>query len=370
MSPELFNYKPYSYKSDIWSLGCVLYEICNLKHAFNAQTINALAIKIMKGNFASVSSVYSKEIRDLIHSMLSIDLKNRPNIKIISNNPIVQKAVSRYLIKIVKESNDGDFNDSFVDGLKIQVIKFGISSIIQSDSDCDDKVRNFLLGNRKESLKMEELKYLKLTKEQELRNELFKKQKLENEIKNLKEIQSKIDSVQNESELESKYPKLNNSSTIKNPRIQLDSASFQQSENIQSECNDFISNDPDEYDDFDFVEDLDDNNELPKEVIHSKIDQVQKQLLKNTVVIEEIQNQIEKMGEKIDKKPSEPTPDNFDDSFEDSREIEEFIPNYPSKTKEPEVLDFDSCKIVPLFQERIAFAQSLAYKQSKRRSRR
>lgn len=36
MSPELFKYKPYSYKSDIWSLGCVFYEICNLRHAFDA----------------------------------------------------------------------------------------------------------------------------------------------------------------------------------------------------------------------------------------------------------------------------------------------------------------------------------------------
>lgn len=36
MSPELFKNKPYSYKSDVWALGCVLYEICNLRHAFDA----------------------------------------------------------------------------------------------------------------------------------------------------------------------------------------------------------------------------------------------------------------------------------------------------------------------------------------------
>lgn len=36
MSPELIKYKPYSYKSDIWALGCVLYEICNLTFAFEA----------------------------------------------------------------------------------------------------------------------------------------------------------------------------------------------------------------------------------------------------------------------------------------------------------------------------------------------
>ena len=36
MSPELFKNSPYSYKSDIWALGCVLYEMCNLRHAFDA----------------------------------------------------------------------------------------------------------------------------------------------------------------------------------------------------------------------------------------------------------------------------------------------------------------------------------------------
>lgn len=51
MSPELFKYKPYSYKSDIWALGCVLYEMCTLKHAFDAESLNGLALKIMKGNY-------------------------------------------------------------------------------------------------------------------------------------------------------------------------------------------------------------------------------------------------------------------------------------------------------------------------------
>jgi serine/threonine protein kinase len=367
MSPELFNYKPYSYKSDIWSLGCVLYEICNLKHAFNAQTINALAIKIMKGNFAAISSLYSKDIRDLIHSMLTIDQKARPTIKVISQNPIVKKAVAKYLIKLIRESQEEELDELSIDGIKIQIIKFGIGPLIQSDPECDDKIKGVLLGNYKETLKVEELKYLKLTKEQELRNELSKKQKLEHEIKNLKEIQSKISSSRNNSEYTSKSLKYNYSATDKNQRSEIYSASFQPSENMQSEYNDLIPNDLEEYDDFDFVEDIDENNEFPQEIIHSKIDQVQKKLIKNTVVIEEIQQEIEKMGEKLESTQKEKSPDNFDDSFDDSREFEDFVPISSMKTKESETLDFDSFKILPLFQERIAFAQSYAYKKIERR---
>lgn len=51
MSPEVFKYKPYDHKSDVWSLGCILYELCSLEHPFKAQTINGLATKIIKGYY-------------------------------------------------------------------------------------------------------------------------------------------------------------------------------------------------------------------------------------------------------------------------------------------------------------------------------
>ena len=66
MSPELFKYEPYSFKSDVWSLGCVLYEICTFKHAFDASSFNALAVKIMNGKYNKISNKYSSDLRKLI----------------------------------------------------------------------------------------------------------------------------------------------------------------------------------------------------------------------------------------------------------------------------------------------------------------
>jgi NIMA (never in mitosis gene a)-related kinase len=42
-SPEVWQDKPYDHKSDIWSLGCVLYEMLTLLPPFRASSMQALA---------------------------------------------------------------------------------------------------------------------------------------------------------------------------------------------------------------------------------------------------------------------------------------------------------------------------------------
>ena len=48
LSPEICQNKPYSYKSDVWSLGCILYELCTLRHAFNSSNLLGLVYKIVE----------------------------------------------------------------------------------------------------------------------------------------------------------------------------------------------------------------------------------------------------------------------------------------------------------------------------------
>ena len=45
---QVCNSAPYSYKSDVWALGCVLFEMCELTHAFNASNLLGLVWKIVQ----------------------------------------------------------------------------------------------------------------------------------------------------------------------------------------------------------------------------------------------------------------------------------------------------------------------------------
>ena len=75
MSPELCENQPYGMQSDVWALGCILYEMCVLKHAFDATNICGLIFKILNGSYPPISDQYSEELRALVSKMLSREPK-------------------------------------------------------------------------------------------------------------------------------------------------------------------------------------------------------------------------------------------------------------------------------------------------------
>lgn len=89
MSPQQISDQAYDEKSDIWSLGCILYECCMLMPPFQAKTLVGLASKIESGQYLPVSKSYSSDLRDLISKMLSVDATKRPTISEIIEIPQV-----------------------------------------------------------------------------------------------------------------------------------------------------------------------------------------------------------------------------------------------------------------------------------------
>jgi len=102
LSPEIINGKAYSFKSDIWSLGVVLYEMCALKPPFDAQSLTFLAMKIVKGQYSPVPTSFSRELKGLVSTLLQVDPLKRPNVNEILKFPIIQNRIQNFLSKSVK----------------------------------------------------------------------------------------------------------------------------------------------------------------------------------------------------------------------------------------------------------------------------
>ncbi|NWZ62240.1 NEK5 kinase, partial [Acrocephalus arundinaceus] len=100
LSPEICENRPYNNKTDIWSLGCVLYELCALKHpvsTFQGNSLHELVLKICRGRFQPVSPNYSYDLRILISQLFKTSPRDRPSINSILRKPFLQKLVLRYL---------------------------------------------------------------------------------------------------------------------------------------------------------------------------------------------------------------------------------------------------------------------------------
>ena len=130
MAPECFKQnKKYSYKSDIWSLGCCIYEMCNLKHAFEGQFFPAVSIKISEGKRLPVNKIYSKELRNVIDSMLDLNPRNRPTIASLIEKTFLKKFVGEYINDFISNYRRYDGNEEQINILKEQAEKFQVFDV-------------------------------------------------------------------------------------------------------------------------------------------------------------------------------------------------------------------------------------------------
>ena len=75
MAPEACQSEPYTSKSDVWALGCILYELCVLKQPFQADNLLGLVFKIVSDQHGKIPDTFSSDIQDLV----DICLKKKPD---------------------------------------------------------------------------------------------------------------------------------------------------------------------------------------------------------------------------------------------------------------------------------------------------
>jgi len=94
-SPEVWRDQPYDIKSDIWSLGCVLYEMITLKPPFRAPDMQSLYKKVLKGVYPRIPTSYSQDLATIVKHLLQVSSHLRPTCTQILKLPMIQKKIER-----------------------------------------------------------------------------------------------------------------------------------------------------------------------------------------------------------------------------------------------------------------------------------
>lgn len=108
MSPEQVNKESYNEKSDIWSLGCLVYELCALSPPFTAMNQRNLEAKIRIGKFRPIPEHYSLDLSEVVNSMLKVNEERRPSIDKLLCNPLFQR-----FQRDLDPQNDGKKKEEF-----------------------------------------------------------------------------------------------------------------------------------------------------------------------------------------------------------------------------------------------------------------
>ena len=161
MSPEQIDETKYNEKSDIWSLGCFLYELATFKPPFQAKNQIMLAMRIKSGKVEKINKRYSEELWRVICLMLNVNYEKRPSSDELLNIPNV---VIRIREKRIRDTLN-----------KIKILEEKLN------------LKEKELKNREDELNKREKKIIELENKNNLReNELNEKEK------NLLEFEKKL----------------------------------------------------------------------------------------------------------------------------------------------------------------------------------
>ena len=88
-SPEVWRDQPYDQKSDIWSLGCVMYESITLRPPFRADDMAGLYRKVLRGVYSRIPEHFSNELGEVCKAMIQVQASVRPTCEQILAMPAV-----------------------------------------------------------------------------------------------------------------------------------------------------------------------------------------------------------------------------------------------------------------------------------------
>ena len=102
IAPEMLNNLPYDYKVDIWSLGCIVYELCALEPPFNGRNMVELFKNIKAGRYIPIPNIYSNDLKKIIALMLQTNPNKRISSEELLYTPIIKSKMNNNYSKYQK----------------------------------------------------------------------------------------------------------------------------------------------------------------------------------------------------------------------------------------------------------------------------
>ena len=130
-SPEVWNENPYDNKSDIWSLGCVTYEMLTLHPPFRAKNMEQLYNKVIKGIYGKIGDKYSEDMNEIIAYLLKVNPRERPTCDEILKHPIIKKRLEFFQ---AQSGEPEGMMDNMDEGVLLRTIRIPKNIIFLSDN--------------------------------------------------------------------------------------------------------------------------------------------------------------------------------------------------------------------------------------------
>ena len=216
-SPEVWKDNPYSYKSDLWSIGCVIYELCALRPPFQGKDLDELYENVCKGKPERINQMYSDELWKMILMLLQVDVDKRVDCNQFLNSDLIKRKIEEmkkdpnlYIESFIYDKNRENIDDYLLKTIKFNDIKEikaqlptkkNYNSNILSGNLKYNKSNKSITNKGKENKNGEEILSKKLKEKQlqveKMKNLLSKNDKSKNKIRKKKIIISNKENNEN-----------------------------------------------------------------------------------------------------------------------------------------------------------------------------
>jgi serine/threonine protein kinase len=154
MSPEIWEHKSYNAASDMWALGCIVFEMCSGRPPFLANDMQGLARKVRFNASPTIGSAYSRDLASLVKRLLSKDPRNRPTAHSILQMDKI-KAVTKDIPETPANSRWNHKNIENYEGH----VRHGVLSTIKVPKQNNRHRHSRMQGHNMNGIKLPEARY-------------------------------------------------------------------------------------------------------------------------------------------------------------------------------------------------------------------